>query len=128
MAGRTLIDISQYSYEEFVSFLFARDVQTIEEQGDLQKWDPWDLKVEVKFNPERVCEYYTCLFERPGFLLQRFSKAQLEEGFWALQGPNLDCAVPRILDANPPLAVREKCVRAMSGLYRAPRNLWIQPR
>ena len=118
MDERTLVDIRQYSFDEFVSFLFARDVQFEAEQSDLNKWDPWDRHIEVIFDSEQVSRHYVRLFTEPGFLLERFSKAQLEDGFWAIQGPNLDCSVLRILESTPPVASREQCVSSMFYLFR----------
>ena len=35
---------------------------------------------------EKLCAYYVRLFRQPEFLLSRFAKEQLEEGFWAIMG------------------------------------------
>lgn len=114
-----IVDISYYSFDEFVSFLFARDVQPLAEQADAKKMDPWYWHVEVTFDAQRICEYYVRLFRQPAFLLERFSKAQLEEGFWGIQVANLDCPAYRIvLDSDLPFAAREECVRSMFDLFQ----------
>jgi hypothetical protein len=82
------VDITSYSFDEFVSFLFAHDVPNATE-----KYNPWYWHVEVTHDPQQTCQYYVQLFSRPEFLLQRFSRGQLEEGFWAIQSGTLDCAV-----------------------------------
>src|SRR6266436_2309081 len=114
MEQRTNIDVSQYSFDEFISFLFAREVP-----AENENQEPWDWSTEVTFVPQQVCRHYVQLFRQPEFLLQRFSKAQLEEGFWAIQGPNLDCSVHRLLeDTDLPFAVRAECIRSMFELFK----------
>jgi hypothetical protein len=115
---RSLVDISDYSFDDFVAFLFARDVQEIAERNS-KKWDPWYWHVEVTFDAQRTCEYYVRLFRQPAFLLERFSKAQLEEGFWGIQVANLDCSAYNIvLDSDLPFAAKEECVRSMFDLFQ----------
>jgi hypothetical protein len=91
MGEKTQIDISQCSFDEFITFLFDRDVP-----AKTQKWNPWYWKVEVTFDPRSVCTFYVRLFRQPGFLMKRFSKAQLEQGFWAIPWPVL-ASYPRAL-------------------------------
>jgi hypothetical protein len=113
MEQRTNIDVSQYSFDEFISFLFAREVP-----AENENQEPWDWSTEVTFVPQQVCRHYVQLFRQPEFLLQRFSKAQLEQGFWAIQGPNLDCSVyGLIFETDLPLAAREECIRSMFHLF-----------
>lgn len=108
------VDITKYSFDEFVSFLFDRDWPPT-----TAKFDPWYWHTEVTYTPDLICSYYVRLFQQPQFLLERFSKTQLEEGFWAIQVPNLDCSAFRIMwDSDLPFAVREECVRTMADLFR----------
>jgi hypothetical protein len=112
------VDITGYSFDEFISFLFAREVQPKAERSNSKKWDPWYWHVEVTFDAQRTCEYYIRLFRQPAFLLGRFSRAQLEEGFWGIQVPNLDCSTYNIvLDSDLPFAAKEGCVRSMFDLF-----------
>jgi hypothetical protein len=108
------IDIRGFSFDEFVAFVFDRDVST-ESKGK----DYWYWHVEVNFDAARIVGYYQKLFERPEFLLERFSRTQLEEGFWAVHGPNLDCAVSQIIDDDELLlSIRKACIRSMTELFR----------
>jgi hypothetical protein len=119
MEERTAVDISQYTYEEFIAFLFERDVQPKAGQSDPKKWNPWHWHIEAIFDSKRTCEYYVRLFRDPTFLLDRFSRAQLEEGFWAIQASSLECSVYNILsDTNLPFAVRNDCITSMFDLFR----------
>src|SRR5438128_2658841 len=96
MSEREQVDLTHYSFDEFISFLFAREVEVKTENTDEEVHDHWFWHIEDTFIAETICTYYIQLFRQPEFLLHRFSKAQLEEGFWAIQGANLNCAVYRI--------------------------------
>jgi hypothetical protein len=113
MGQPTHIDISPYAFDEFISFLFARDVL-----AENEKRSPWYWNTDVTFDPQWVCSYYVRLFRQPSFLLERFSKAQLEQGFWAIQSPNLNCSVSWLVwNTDLPFAAREECVRSMLDLF-----------
>jgi hypothetical protein len=113
MEAPTCIGISQCSFEEFVAFLFARDAPDETEKRDLWYWN-----VEVEFDPQRTCRYYVRLFRHPSFLLDRFSNSQLEQGFWAIQSPTLNCSVSELIwNTDLSFAAREECVRSMLDLF-----------
>src|SRR6266702_4912271 len=67
----------------------------------------------------RLCPHYSQLFREPRFLLDRFSKTQLDQGFWAVQSVTLECSA-RMLVWNQavPFEIREECVRSMYFLFR----------
>jgi hypothetical protein len=111
---REQFDVSEYSFDEFVSFIFANETS-----ADWNKQPPWYFSLEVIYDPQSVCAYYLQLFRQPLFLLERYSKAQLEEGFWAIHGGALDCAVSRVIwDTDVTFAAREECVRSMTDLFK----------
>lgn len=113
MQNREEIDISGYSYDEFVSFIFDRAIRA--QEG---KYHPWYFDVEVAFNANRLCEFYIRLFRSPDFLLGKYSKAQLEEGLWAIHGSALDCSVQHLIwNTDLPLTSRRECVQSMSDLF-----------
>ena len=114
MQNREEIDISGYSYDEFVSFIFDRAIR--EQEG---KYHPWYFDVKVAFNANRLCEFYIRLFRSPDFLPTKYSKAQLEQGFWALHGSALDCSVQHLIwNMEIPFSDRRECVQSMSDLFR----------
>ena len=114
MKSGTHHDITHCSFEDFVVFLFAQRAPS-----EAEARDPWYWTVDVTFDPERVCQYYVRLFRSPSFLLEQFSKQQLEQGFWAIQSCNLDCSVSKLIwDPELPFAAREECVRSMLDLFR----------
>lgn len=109
------IDLTHISFDEFVTFLFDRDVPP-----ESEKRDPWYCHVELgEFSAHRICEYYVRLFRSPEFLFTRFSKLQLDQGFWAMQGPNLGCSAYHVVHEAPlPISEREMCIRAMGDLFQ----------
>jgi hypothetical protein len=119
MEPPTTVDLTNFSFEEFVSFLFDHEVPAKENDAESGKYDPWYFHVQVEFDAKKICALYVQMFRQPDFLLSRFTKPQLEEGFWAIQGPNLDCTVSRIIDnSDLPLSIREECIRSMTDLFK----------
>ncbi len=115
MREREFVDLCQFSFEQFVAFIFDRDIPAKSE-----KWDPWYAHMRAAFDPAPICDYYLRLFKQPRFLLERFSAAQLEVGFWAISSHNfLGCSVTDLIwNVELPLSAREECVRSMFYLYR----------
>jgi hypothetical protein len=114
---REQVDLTDYSFDEFISFLFAREVIATP-STDEEKLERWYWHIEDTFEPNTICAYYIQLFRKPEFLLLQFSKAELEEGFWAIQSAMLNCGLPNLLE-NTSLSfeTRERCVRAMADLF-----------
>jgi hypothetical protein len=111
---RTHVDLTNFSFEEFVEFLFDRDVPP-----EAEERNPWYRHLNVNFNAFKICAYYDRLFRGPEFLANRFTDTQLEQGFWVIQGPNLDCSVPWILsNSEIPISNREGCIRSMVFLFK----------
>jgi hypothetical protein len=114
MEQPTLVDLTNFSFKEFVSFVFDHDIPPVSE-----KYDPWYFHVAVEFDAKKICAYYVRLFRQPEFLLSRFTKPQLEEAFWAIEGPNLDCSVSQIIDdSGLPLSIRAECIDSMADLFK----------
>jgi hypothetical protein len=110
----TQVDLTNASYEEFVAFIFDHDI-TFESEGK----DYWYWHMEVQFDARKIAAYYVQMFKEPEFLLTRYTKEQLEEGFWAIEGANLDCSVNRIIDDSElRLSIREECIRSMTNLFK----------
>ena len=119
MTEREQVDLTHYSFDEFISFLFAREVEVKSENVDEGTHDQWFWHIEDIFIAETICTYYIQLFRQPDFLLHRFSTAQLEQGFWAIQSANLNCGLQNLLgDTDLPFAAREDCIRAMADLFK----------
>ena len=110
------VDITHYSFDQFVEFLFSREVTN--PNLDRDKPEPWYWHTEVIFDPATISDFYIKLFREPEFLPQRFSNVQLDEAFWSIQVANLDCSVHRIIfDTDLPLAARTPCIDSMFPLF-----------
>jgi hypothetical protein len=123
MEGFVRIDISEHSFNQFIDFMFDHKVVEMpdHESAELTKDEqPWYWQfIELVYDSEKICGYYVRLFQDPSLLLKRFSKPQLEQGFWAMQGSNLDCGLGNLLWVSEvPFAAREECVRSMFDLFR----------
>ena len=106
-------DLTNISFDEFVSLIFDRD--TPPEAGKL---DPSFYDVGVEFDAKKMCAYYVQLFQEPEFLVSRFTKQQLEEGFWAIMGHTVEWSTANIIyDSNLPLSARKDCIESMALLF-----------
>jgi YgiT-type zinc finger domain-containing protein len=123
---RVSYDIRAYSFEQFVDFMFDRETPSGEmsftslaARGETSKWNPWHWRTDVTCDPRRICSYYLQMFRDCRFLLDRFSRDQLEQGFWAIQASQLYCSAYQIIWNNDlPFATREECVLAMFDLFK----------
>ncbi len=114
MSERDRADITGYSFEKFIEFLFDRDVPPESAESD-----SWFWHVDVEFDPEETCQHYIRLFTQPEFLSSHFSSAQLDQGFWAVMGRNLDCSAGNLIWHEELLFQRrEECVRSMYFLFK----------
>ena len=110
-------DLQNATFAEFLTFLFDRDVIPIPASGSGAQ-EPWYWRAEVAFDPLQVASFYISLFTTPGIVLQQYSLEQIEQGFWAIQSSNIDCAATEIIwDQRLPFELRENCVRSMFHLY-----------
>jgi hypothetical protein len=111
------VDITQYSFEEFVDFLFLREITNPDLDPD--KPEPWYWHTEVTFDPIKVSKFYVQLFREPIFLIERFSHVQLDSAFWSIQVANLDCSAHRIIfNIELPWETRCLCIDSMFDLFQ----------
>ena len=109
-------DIRSYSFNEFVDFLFDRPLQPESEDRSRS----WFFNTQVSFDPARVCEYYVRLFRQPSFLIDHFSREQLEQGFRATTRRSLSCSAKCIIwNTDLPFQARAECVKSMFYLFPA---------
>jgi hypothetical protein len=109
-------DISQSSFEDFVDFLFDHEVVRSREGEDIEP-EKWYWQADVTLDTRRVVAFYQRLFDEPEFLLARYTKEQLEQGFWAIMGQH-DFGVTNVIWIKS-IAFEERaaCVRSMYHLY-----------
>lgn len=105
-------DLRTCSYDEFLDFVFDHPVEK----------KPWYFgsRVEVAFDAVHNTELLTKLFSNARPLLERYTRDQLEQGFWALQsGLLIGGLLPHLMfDQSMPFEKRADCIRAMFFLYR----------
>ncbi|PZM83985.1 MAG: hypothetical protein DKT66_04910 [Candidatus Melainabacteria bacterium] len=105
-------DLRGCSYNEFLDFVFDHPVEK----------QPWYFgsKVQVVFDAVHNTDLLTELFSNARALLEKYSRDQLEHGFWALQsGRLIDGLLPNLMfDQSVPFEKRADCIRAMFFLYR----------
>jgi hypothetical protein len=112
---RKQYDIKGMSFDQFVEFIFNREVVPL--SGHVGS-DPWYWHVDLDYDPHEVARFYIRLFCEPEFLLSHYTSAQLEQAFWAILSANLECSVEQIIwDKRLPFDLRESCVRSMYELY-----------
>jgi hypothetical protein len=86
----SIFDLSNTSFDEFVRFWFDR---SIDPRAMGPPRDPdfaWYANIEIRCEPRQYAESFIRLFNAPEFLLDRYSKDQLEEGFWAMVSPMVE--------------------------------------
>jgi hypothetical protein len=113
MKPSNCVDLRAYSFNDFVAFMFDRDAPSDSVGGDR-----WFYHVDVEFDPEIICAYYIRLFQRPEFLATRFTKQQLDQGFWAVVGPNLNCSVYNLIHhSDLTFSMKDDCIHSMTDLF-----------
>jgi hypothetical protein len=112
------VDLSNYSFDDFVGFLFKHPVVPVPRPGDGEP-EPWYWQIEVQFDPTAVAGFYIRLFTEPATALAGYPADALEQGFWAIMSGNLDCGVTAaIWHEGVPLEIRESVIRSMYTLYK----------
>ncbi|HIA52851.1 MAG TPA: hypothetical protein EYN91_12310 [Candidatus Melainabacteria bacterium] len=104
-------DLRTCSYDEFLNFVFDHPVEK----------EPWyrGSKVEVVFDAIHNTALLTELFSNARPLLEKYTREQLDQGFWALQSGLIDGLLPHTMfDHSVPFEKRAECIRAMFFLYR----------
>src|SRR6266849_5911231 len=105
-----LNDLTNISFDEFVPLIFERAMPPEAEKVDLSFH-----YVEVELDAKKICAYYVRLFREPEFLLSRFTKQQLEGGFWAIMGHTHEWSAGNIIEySDAPLSSRRECIVSMS--------------
>ena len=102
--------LTKISFDEFVSLIFDPAEQVKPER-------PLAV-IAVETDAKMFCAYYIQLFQNPEFLLSRFTKQELEEGFWQIMGYTHDWSLGELIDySDAPLSNRQKCIESMAVLF-----------
>jgi hypothetical protein len=107
-----LNDLTNISFEEFVSLIFEQAIPPEPKESDMLHY------VETELDSKKICAYYVRLFQQPEFLVSRFTKQQLEDGFWAIVGHTHEWSAGNIIDySDAPLSSRAECIEPMTTLF-----------
>lgn len=117
-------DLRTVCYEGFLDFIFDHPVAP-RRSGSAARSDSrlpgcWydAIDLEIDFEPMRNCEYLTLLFCDPQELVNRYSKPQLEQGFWWMQKSFNDGSAADVLwTASLPVRRRVAMVESMYFIY-----------
>ena len=113
-------DLRAATLDEFVAFLFDHPVAGFHENPAQQPRDePWYWSdIELAYQATHNCSLFERLFAAPQFLLDRFTRGQLNQGFWAAQSGNLEGSAFQIVwESTIPLDLRKACISSMFHLY-----------
>ena len=103
-------DLTNISFDDFVSLIFNAAEQI--------KPDRPLSGMEVEIDAKRLCAYYVQLFQKPEFLLSRFTKQELEECFWEIMGYTHDWSIGDLIEySDAPLSSRKECIESMAVLF-----------
>ncbi len=114
----SIIDLSNASFDDFVRFWFDHtiDPRTVGPQSNPDF--AWYQNIEIRFEPLLYAEHFRRLFNAPDFLVDKYSKDQLEEGFFAMMSPMVQGGLDALVWSTQ-LSVndRERVVSSMYGLF-----------
>jgi len=103
--------ISDSTFEDWAYFIFDHPAEGPEWHGDPDA-PYWDAPAAL------TAEYVTRLFENPLPVLEGFSDAELNKGFWYMISPGLGEHMLCLDDPSVPIETRLRCVRACETLFR----------
>lgn len=107
------IDLSRFTFEEFVRFFFDRP--DIPEEKQFHAFHrPFELCPDA--SPLVVIEHMTKLFEEFGRIGAAHSLQQLDQGLWAMLGPSLELN-QYLWDERIALEKRQTCIRSMYFVF-----------
>lgn len=109
-------DLRRAGFEDWLDAVFDHPPRA--DPSDIDSAWYWRAVVELTVDPARQIRYLTKLFEHPEVLAQRYSAAQIEEGFWFMFGAaGTEWFLRPLWDPEVPWVAREACIRAVPRLY-----------
>jgi hypothetical protein len=104
-------DLRGRSLEEIKAFIFAHPVPTIQDEAG------WWWEAIVEFDVEEYATTLTEIFRDPAALPTRYTREELEQGFWLLIS-GADTGLESLLwDTAVPSEVRQALIQATVDLY-----------
>ena len=113
------VDISNYSFEEFVEFVFDRDVPLEAERPTARERAlRWYYTTDTVFDLQSLSSHYVRLFSESVRLLGAFSKPRLKHGFSAIASGCSFSVKKLIWNTDLAFEHRELVVKSMFYLFR----------
>ena len=112
---QTYFDLRHITFEQFLTFVFEHEVA-----DRRKKEEPWYFQnnIWIDYEKEHVAKLFIELFHESNKLLTLFSRDKLEQGFWAVMGPNLECSAYQLVhDRDIDIRLREQLICSMYFLY-----------
>jgi len=112
----SFFDLSQLSFEEFVSFFFDHDIATEEYWYQNPEFDS-ELDDEGVASPPVIVEHMTCLFTNFAGTVSKFSLQQINAAIWAMFTYGSFRLQKHLWLPSVPLPARLQCIRSMYFVY-----------
>jgi hypothetical protein len=106
-------DLVDTDLDGFVSFLFEHFDQPKNDRAAFQ----WDYSAEVIFDARQIIQHYIALFNEPTFLLEHYTRDEIERAFWTMRDGRDWSVACSIQNAENSLDDAEACIRSMYNLY-----------
>jgi len=106
-------DISEASFDELVDFYFDHPVR-------MDTASAWYFEAEILYNPTNNAIFFIQLFRNPNFLLQKYSRLQVDQGLWAISSPGFEGNAYNLIFEHEDIAfeIRQTIVEAMYDLFK----------
>lgn len=106
---------SDLPYEQWIDYVFDHPV--LDPACPAWWWDDDGIYWDESEDTSRTLSYLTRLFKSPGFLIERFTRAQIDQGLRFLQSPVCSSYMSTLLDVALPWEGRRACIDAFVSLY-----------
>lgn len=114
-------DLRNATLDDFIRFIFDHDVP--EDSRDREYWY-YDYDMWIDYNRDELIDLYISLFNSSGDLINKYSYEQLDQGCWAMIGPNLDIGLEEMIwDTD---IARAKRVLLIYSMYEIYKNLYTK--
>lgn len=104
------------SFDRWIRHVFDHPVLDPEwwfQDDESEHFEYWNEEAD----PARTLAYLTQLFAGPAFLIERYSRAQIDQGLNYLVSPSCSNYMFVLTDTSLPWPKRESCIEAMVPLY-----------
>jgi len=109
-----IIDLSAFTYPEFLTFFFERPV--LEDSAAYNLFQPGGRRFDVA-NPVRVIEHLTEMCAHFASITTAYSDEQIEQGLWAVFGGTIDCG-QYLFTPTVSIETRVRCIESMYCVFR----------